>query len=64
MIAYVLISLLDRDEREILDKLLSYKKVLEAHILFGEWDIIAKIEAKTPEETGTFEWKKSDPCLM
>ncbi|MBU1201851.1 MAG: Lrp/AsnC ligand binding domain-containing protein [Nanoarchaeota archaeon] len=58
MIAYVLISLLDRDEREILDKLLSYKKVLEAHILFGEWDIIAKIEAKTPEEAGTFVMEK------
>lgn len=54
MIAFVLIGLQECDEREILDKLLSYKEIIEAHILFGEWDIIAKIEADDPEKAGSF----------
>ncbi len=58
MLAYVLITLLDRDEQRVLDDLLSYKEVIEAHILFGEWDIIAKIELNTPEEAGTFVMEK------
>ncbi|MFC2134627.1 Lrp/AsnC family transcriptional regulator [Bacteroidota bacterium] len=54
MFAYVLVSLLECDEQEVLDKLLSYKEIKETHILFGEWDLIAKIEAKSPEAAGTF----------
>lgn len=54
MLAYVLISLLECDEQQIVDQLLEDKKILEAHILFGEWDIIAKIEAESPEAAGTY----------
>ena len=54
MFAYVLVSLLECDEQEVLDKLLSFKEIKEAHILFGEWDILAKIEAESPEAAGTF----------
>jgi len=58
MLAYVLVGLLECDEQECLDKLLSNKEVVEAHILFGEWDILAKIQAKTPEDAGTFVMEK------
>ncbi|NQU98040.1 Lrp/AsnC ligand binding domain-containing protein [Candidatus Woesearchaeota archaeon] len=58
MLAYVLVALLECDEQQVLDSLLSFKQIKEAHILFGEWDILAKIEAKTPEEAGTFVMEK------
>jgi DNA-binding Lrp family transcriptional regulator len=58
MLAYVLIGLQECDEKEVLDKLLSHKQIEEAHILFGEWDIIAKIKAETPEAAGTFVMEK------
>ena len=54
MLAYVLIGLLECDEQQCLDDLLSFKEIIEAHILFGEWDLIAKIEASSPEAVGTF----------
>ncbi|MFH1770497.1 MAG: Lrp/AsnC ligand binding domain-containing protein [archaeon] len=54
MLAYVLIGLLGNDEQQVLDELLDHKEIIEAHILFGEWDILAKIEAKTAEDAGTF----------
>ncbi len=58
MHAYVLIGLLEREEQQVLDELLSYKEIIDAHILFGEWDIIAKIEGKTSEDVGTFIMEK------
>lgn len=54
MKAFVLISLLERTERNVLSELKSYLEVKNAYILFGEWDIIAEIEVSNPEELGTF----------
>jgi len=54
MFAYVLIGLLECDEQRVLDELLSNKEILDAHILFGEWDILVKMEAQSPEAAGTF----------
>lgn len=54
MKAFVLISLLERSERNVLSELKSYPEVKNAYILFGEWDIIAEIEVSNPEELGTF----------
>lgn len=54
MLAYILIGMLECDEQQCLDSLLSFKEVVEAHILFGEWDIVAKIEVDNPEDAGTF----------
>ncbi len=54
MIGYVLIRLDKPVEEEVLDRLLELKKVREAHILFGEWDLIAKVEAENPEELGGY----------
>ncbi len=54
MKAFVLISLLERTERNVLSELKTYPEVQNAYILFGEWDIIAEIEVLNPEELGTF----------
>jgi Lrp/AsnC family transcriptional regulator, leucine-responsive regulatory protein len=54
MIAYVLVGLLECDEQKVLEELLSNKEIMEAHILFGEWDLLAKIKVESPEDAGTF----------
>ena len=54
MKAFILISLLERTERNVLSELKSYPEVKNAYILFGEWDIVAEIEVSNPEELGTF----------
>ncbi len=54
MRAYILISLKTPDEQAVLDELKSMSKIREAHVLFGEWDIIAKIEGQNPEDVATF----------
>ncbi len=54
MEAYILISLKTSDEEEVLDRLKENPKVKEAHILFGEWDIIAKLHVQNEQELGTF----------
>ncbi len=54
MKAFVLISLLERSERNVLSELKSYPEIKNAHILFGEWDILAEIDVTSPEALGTF----------
>jgi DNA-binding Lrp family transcriptional regulator len=54
MKAYVLICLKSSNEEHVLQKILKLKTIEEAHILFGEWDIIAEIKAKTPESLAKF----------
>ena len=57
MLAYVLIALKEGKEEVVLDKLSSMKEVKDSHILFGEWDIIAKIESSSPEALADFVMK-------
>ena len=54
MHAYVLIGLMDCDEQLVLDELQDFPEVEEAHILFGEWDILIKLKVASPEAAGTF----------
>ena len=54
MIGWVLISLDKPIEEEVLQKLLDLDKVDEASILFGEYDLIAKVEASSAEELGAY----------
>jgi DNA-binding Lrp family transcriptional regulator len=54
MKAFVLISLNDNVEREMLDKLRDFDQVKHAYILFGEWDLVAEIEIENPDALGTF----------
>jgi DNA-binding Lrp family transcriptional regulator len=54
MKAYVQISLDQVRESEVLEKLQSMEEVKDVHILFGEWDILAKIEVPDAEQLGSF----------
>ncbi|PIN81705.1 hypothetical protein COV13_00345 [Candidatus Woesearchaeota archaeon CG10_big_fil_rev_8_21_14_0_10_32_9] len=54
MNAYVLLSLVDASEREILNEFLDMPEVEDAHILFGEWDLILKIKGENPDAIATF----------
>ena len=54
MHAYVQIGLDSAKETDIYDALKAMREVKEVHILFGEWDVIAKLELPAPEALGTF----------
>lgn len=54
MIAYLLITAEKGQEQHILDVLESQKEILNTHILFGEWDLIAKLDVENNEALGTF----------
>ena len=58
MLAYLLIGLQEAKEREILDEITKYSEVKEAHVLFGEWDILAKLEIESADALGTFIMEK------
>jgi DNA-binding Lrp family transcriptional regulator len=49
---FVLIHISPAHEHEVFNKLLKLKEVIELHPLFGEYDLIAKIEAKDYESIG------------
>jgi len=44
-VGFVLISTAPAKEHEVYNELLKVKEVVELHPLFGEYDLIAKIEA-------------------
>lgn len=54
MYAYILVGLDEPNEREVLEEFTSMKEVEEAHILFGEWDLILKIKIDSPEAVSNF----------
>lgn len=54
MMAFALISLKECNEKNVLDKITDLPEVEDAYILFGEWDILAKINVENAEALGTF----------
>lgn len=54
MYGYVLISLQRGDEKSFVDYLKGLEFVKEANYLFGEWDVIAKLEAAGPDQLAAF----------
>ena len=54
MYAYILIGLDEPNERVVLEEFSAMKEVVEAHILFGEWDLIIKIKIDSPEAVSNF----------
>ena len=52
-IGYVLINTAPAYEHEVYNKLSRVPEIVEVHPLFGEFDIIAKIEAENFEKLGT-----------
>jgi DNA-binding Lrp family transcriptional regulator len=53
MKAYILLGLADCDEQQVLDEIVGYEEVEEAHILFGEWDLIVKLKAESAEQVAS-----------
>jgi len=45
-VGFILISTAPAKEHEVYNELLKVKEVVELHPLFGEYDLIAKIEAE------------------
>ena len=61
MMAYVLINTEMGSEREVLDAIKKINNVIEAHAVYGVYDLIAKIEAETMnkfKETVTWEIRR------
>ena len=54
MQAYILIALKGCDEYEVLSNVRQLPEVTEANVLFGEWDIIAKVKTENPDSLATF----------
>jgi len=52
VIGFVLMHISPLHEYEVYNKLLKLHEVIEVHPLFGEYDLIAKIEAKGYESIG------------
>ena len=51
-VGFVLISTAPAKEHQVYNELLKIKEIVELHPLFGEYDLIAKVEAKDLEELG------------
>lgn len=58
MKAFVLISLSSCDERKIQEELKELPEVVNAYILFGEWDLLAEVELENAEQLGSFVMEK------
>ncbi|UCD14784.1 MAG: Lrp/AsnC ligand binding domain-containing protein [Thermoplasmatales archaeon] len=52
-IGYVLISAAPAYEHAVYHKLTKVSEIIELHLLFGEYDLIAKIEAEDFEKLGS-----------
>ena len=52
-IGFVLINVAPAQEQDVYNKLSKIPQVVELHPLFGEYDLIAKIDANGFEELGT-----------
>jgi DNA-binding Lrp family transcriptional regulator len=57
MLAYLLVRVLE-DERGVMEILKGMKEVKEVHVLFGEWDLMVKLQMINPEMVGTFVMEK------
>ncbi|MFH0836626.1 MAG: Lrp/AsnC ligand binding domain-containing protein [Candidatus Aenigmatarchaeota archaeon] len=54
MKAFVLITLREPKERDVLNKLNSMKEIVRAEVLFGEWDMMAEIDIENTDKLGNF----------
>jgi DNA-binding Lrp family transcriptional regulator len=52
-LGYVLIIVAPAHEHEVYNKLTKVSEIIEIHPLFGEYDLIAKIEAEDFEKLGS-----------
>jgi len=52
IIAFILISIVPTKERKVYNKLLKVGEVVELYLIFGEYDLIAKVEAEDFNKLG------------
>jgi len=58
VVGYILVTTETDMEREVYRNLAKMKKIQEVHLLFGEYDLIAKTEARDFDSLGRFVLKK------
>ena len=58
VLAYVLFKVSSGTEREVAQKLIEFEEVLQADIIFGEYDVIAKLSTKDLDTLENFVSKK------
>ncbi len=61
MMAYILVSCGRGNENDIFEELNDYPEVKGSHMIFGEWDIMLKVDVESPEALGTFVVDKIRP---
>jgi len=54
VLAYIMVRVDAGEERNVLKKVEEFGEVKEAHIIYGEWDLIMKIEVANVEEITVF----------
>jgi len=54
ILAYVLFKVSSGTEREVAQKLIEFPEVLQADIIFGEYDVVAKMSTKDLEMLENF----------
>lgn len=57
-VGFVLITVSPLKEREAFERITNISEVKEAYPLFGEYDILAKVEAEDPDQIGSIVIKK------
>jgi DNA-binding Lrp family transcriptional regulator len=58
MYAYIWVALDESGVEDIVEEFRDLEEVQEAHILFGEWDLIIKVKAPEPESVARFVLEK------
>ncbi len=58
MYAYILVATDDSEVEDLIDEFKDMIEVEDAHILFGEWDMILKIKVKESEDVTRFVLEK------
>lgn len=53
MEAYILLQLMEGNEEKVLDEVKDIDNVRGASLVFGEWDLIAKVDVESNEELAT-----------
>lgn len=53
-LAFLLIATKIGNEKTVVEKLLGFEEVEEANILFGEWDVIARVKTPNNKDMQTF----------
>jgi DNA-binding Lrp family transcriptional regulator len=54
VLSYILITVNSNYESEVANELVKYEQVIDIHILFGQYDIIAKVKSDSEIALKTF----------